>query len=345
MIERLQIPKGSPLLVTRTDRVGDLVLALPFINSLASRYPDSPVDVMASVYASPVLDHHKSVRNTIRVLTSQLRQSARYRKEMLSRLSAYNYCAAIVLYPDRRIAQVISDASIPVRIGSGRRLHSLLFTHRLNHSRRENRKHESEYNLDFLQFFDDGELIRTADLVVTSEESEYARQQIQSTGVTVPFIAIHPGSGGSADRWPMDRFLLLARKLQEMNHAVLITGGPAEKSAIEEQMKSVGMTFPSLLGTLDLRGLIAVLEHASLTISNSTGPLHLAAAQGGRVVGLYPARHSMSPVRWGPLGEDQVVIVPPNPCNCGSGHCICLEKVSVEDVFVKIAPLLSKLAV
>lgn len=336
MSDPLTFLPGTPILVCRTDRVGDLVLAMPLINTLARRYPESPIDVMASVYASPVLDHHPTIRNVIRTLTSQLRHSAQYRKEILSRLMAYRYGAAVVLHPDRHIAQILADASIPNRLGTSRRLHSMLFTHRLNHSRKENRKHESEYNLDFLSFFLDGPTTRLPELGVTRDEESFAREQIATAGITGQFVVVHPGSGGSADRWPMESFLQLAQRLQQDGFEVLITGGPAEKSTIETAMSTHHITIPSMLGSLDLRGLIAVLRQSRLTISNSTGPLHLAAAQSRPVVGLYPSRASMSPVRWGPLGDGHLIITPHEVCRCPERQCTCLEQISVETVFRQV---------
>ena len=51
MSKIIDIKDGDSILVSRTDRLGDLVLALPFIESLKSRYPNSKIDVIASLYA------------------------------------------------------------------------------------------------------------------------------------------------------------------------------------------------------------------------------------------------------------------------------------------------------
>ena len=41
------------------------------------------------------------------------------------------------------------------------------------------------------------------------------------------------------------------------------------------------------VGRLSLGELLALLRRASLVLSNDTGPIHLAAAQGAPVIGLY----------------------------------------------------------
>ena len=56
-----------------------------------------------------------------------------------------------------------------------------------------------------------------------------------------------------------------------------------------------------------------LLSRASLFISNSTGPLHLAAALGTEVIGIYPGIIPLCPKRWGPYGRDDSVIIPVIP--------------------------------
>ena len=93
------------------------------------------------------------------------------------------------------------------------------------------------------------------------------------------------------------------------------------------------MRFNKITGQTDLRTLAAVLSQASTVVANSTGPLHLAVAVGTRVVGLYPSKKAMSPVRWGPLGEGHRLITPAQTeCHCPPRQCRCMETITPEDV-------------
>jgi heptosyltransferase-3 len=70
--------------------------------------------------------------------------------------------------------------------------------------------------------------------------------------------------------------------------------------------------------------LAAVLTQARLFVSNSTGPLHIAAACGVPVLGFYPFGNAVNARRWGPLAERGAVLSPtPDPtCTaCRSGDC------------------------
>ncbi|RME26563.1 MAG: lipopolysaccharide heptosyltransferase family protein [Candidatus Zixiibacteriota bacterium] len=341
MPERIDLTPGDRVLVSRTDKLGDLILALPFIASLKSRYPDCQVDVAASLYASPILENHPLVDGIVRVQNDQLFTNKLYRRDLRHNLRMAGYKAVVVLFPERQISRVYHRVGIPHRLGTGRRFHSVFFNHRLMHSRKANRKHEAEYNLDFLQFFNDGPTIHEPKVYPTERELRNARRILQESGVNEPFVVLHPGSGGSAENWPLRRFLELYRLLTEQGMVVIMSGSEAEGKMISEAAMPLGLDIRQVTGQTDLRTLAALLSLASTVVANSTGPLHLAVAVGTPVVGLYPSRRIMSPRRWGPLGEHNQVIQPDREdCPCPQGACRCMETIApaavarqVEQVF------------
>ena len=79
---QIEINPADKILISRSDRLGDLILALPFIETIAQRFPECWVDVLASLYASPILENNKHIKGIVRVLTEQLAINKRYRKEI-----------------------------------------------------------------------------------------------------------------------------------------------------------------------------------------------------------------------------------------------------------------------
>jgi heptosyltransferase-3 len=333
MAEEVDIQPKDRLLVCRTDRLGDLVLALPFVETLKARFPECTVDVLASLYASPILENNLSIDRIVRVQNDQLIASRHYRKELEQRLRKGKYKAAIVLYPERHISRLLYRTEIPVRIGTAGRFHSVFFTHRLLHSRKANKKHESEYNLDFMAYFHEGPTITQATVYPTDKELKNARRIIKDCGVAGPFVVVHPGSGGSAERWSMEKFVELYDRLNRSSRPTIVTGSDNEGEEVKQAAKKSGVRLREITGKTDLRTLAAVLSLATVVVANSTGPLHLAVAVGTRVVGLYPGRQIMSPVRWGPIGEGHRVLQPEiEQCRCPEGRCRCMETITVEQV-------------
>ena len=311
MVRRIQIAPGDKLLISRTDRLGDLILALPLVQTLKARYPSTRMEVLTSDYAAPILKYHPAVDGVMTVNHALLASNREYRAELTRALASAGYKAVIVLYPEKNICRIFWRAGIPLRIGTAGRFHSIYFNRRLFHRRNPSTRHESGYNLDFLKFFEDGESSPIPEIHIAGEEKSRAAQFLQSQGIGTDFVVIHPGSGGSAHKWPLDNFLRLYDYMVKSGIEAVITGSKEEGAEIIALARRMNITIKEITSKTDLRMLAAVLARARATVANSTGPLHLAAAVGTRVVGLYPRNKIMSPVRWGPLGKGHLVLQPP----------------------------------
>lgn len=339
----IELNTGDRILISRTDRLGDLILAIPFVETLKLRYPECQVDVCASLYASPILENNPRIDKIVRVQNDQLFSSRAYKKNLRHNIKQSGYKIVVALYPERQVCRLFNQAGIPHRVGTAGRFHSVFFNHRLLHSRKGNRKHEFEYNLDFLKFFKDGETIRNAQVYPTDREIRNANRILGEAGVSAQFALLHPGSGGSAERWPLERFIQLYAELKGAGLSVVISGSEEEGKRISDVARRQGVVVRSIAGDTDLRTLAAVLSQASTVVANSTGPLHLAAAVGTRVIGLYPGKKVMSPKRWGPLGNGHVMILPDDlRCPCPKNNCHCMENIRVEKVAKYVVDMLGQ---
>ena len=333
MAKLLDINDGDRILISRTDQLGDLILALPFVETIKRRYPKCRVDVIASLYASPILENNPAIEAIVRVQNDQLLSNSLYRKDLLQKVKKNNYKAVIAVYPERQISRLFYDAGIPIRVGTAGRFHSIFFSHHLLHSRKQNLKHETEYNLDFLRFFCEGETVMFPQVYLRDKEVANARRILSKAGITDKFVVIHSGSGGSAERWRLDDFVRLYEVLEKRELVPVISGSEQEGEMIAAASNRLGIPVKTITGETDLRTLAAVLSLADLVVANSTGPLHLAVAVGTRAVGLYPSRKAMSPRRWGPLGEKNSVIQPAGvECKCPPGQCTCMQMIKVDTV-------------
>lgn len=108
-------------------------------------------------------------------------------------------------------------------------------------------------------------------------------------------VVLLPGAGKPQKQWPIDRFAELARRI---GGDALVVWGPAE----ETLARSIGAEVAT---ATNFRELAWILRRARLVIGADTGPLHLAAALGTPLVGLYGPT---DPARNGPYGQlDRVV--------------------------------------
>lgn len=290
--------RGRRILVVRDDRIGDLVLALPLIEALKSA--GAFVGVWASVYAAPLLAGDARVD----VLLTDERGVPDLRKP--------RFDMALCLFARWDSAWALWRAGIPQRYGPSARPFSALFTRRLSLRRGQGWTHESDLNLAYAKALGLEGPFAEPGLQVPSEARREARAWLRKHGPAGPgpLLLLHPGSKGSAQDWPIDRYAALGSALRQRYGArLLITGGPGDEPGVEACRRAIPGA-KACCAQLALPAFAALLGEAALFVAGSTGPLHLAAAQGVPVLGFYPARRAMSPLRWGPRGSCRAVLSP-----------------------------------
>lgn len=105
----------------------------------------------------------------------------------------------------------------------------------------------------------------------------------------LPRVGLNAGAEyGPAKRWPVERFVETAAKVLLRRKATFVLfGGPNDIAAVgqlESGIQGGGGTVVNLAGKTTLRELAAALSLCQVVLTNDTGPMHLAAAAGTRVV-------------------------------------------------------------
>jgi ADP-heptose:LPS heptosyltransferase len=118
-------------------------------------------------------------------------------------------------------------------------------------------------------------------------------------------IVIHPGAGKEANRWPVERFLDLARKLKDSNKQIVTILGETEIEKWPADVMAQFEQFGEVHRPATLLELLHEIASASLFIGNDSGPGHLAGFIGVRTISLFGPS---DPLRWKPLGPRVQVI-------------------------------------
>lgn len=326
------------ILIVRTDRIGDVVLALPMISVLRANYPTARISMLLRSSTKEVAEGYPGLDN---VLSYDRTGMPKPFFELLKEIRSARYDLAVVSFPRSRIALLLFLAGIRLRVGTGYRWYSFLFNHRVYEHRKAAEKHELEYNLSLLESIDcTFDTVPAFALHVPFEAKEKARKVKKEIGIleSDEFVVLHAGSGGSARDWSPENFARLASLLRLQGLKVVVTGGPGEEQIVERVVKGAGPGIIPLVDRLTLIELAAFVRDANVFVANSTGPLHIAAAVGTPVIGLYPPIRACSPERWGPYTSKKIVFVPnPTECpRCKGEPCQgseCMDLIKAEDVF------------
>jgi len=333
--------RWKKIIVFRTDRIGDLVLSFPVVEALKASLPEAQVDLFVNPYTVPVANLQRNVSTVVPDAYSGLAALNEF-------LKSQQYDLAVHLFPVPRLALATFLAGIPVRVGTMYRYFSPLYNRRVRLHRKKAGMHERDLNLKLLE----GIGIPTEGATVGLEIPERFHREIvdrlAAKGIDASgdaFVVVHPGSGDSSLNWPAEHFGRLGNQLLGSGIPVVLTGGDRDRTVVDQARACMDGGGTDLCGELDLEQLAALYSAASLIVSNSTGPLHLADALGTKVIGIYSPYVSAAPHRWGPYGQPENVFVPDGDLcpRCTRERCErynCLSTILPETVFARALELL-----
>ncbi len=166
------------------------------------------------------------------------------------------------------------------------------------------------------------------------------------------YIVFQPTASFPTKSWPADRFLALARELANVTDRDIVVSLPRaprlgrehgplgrwfrrEREAPSDPTESFEGWYP-LVHDLPLGELAALMKGAAVYVGNDAGPMHIAAATGTPVVGIFG---SSDPRRWHPWGVAQRTLwagLDCSPCHgkfcANSEQLACLNKIEVKTV-------------
>ncbi len=349
-------PVPENILVVKLSAIGDVIHTMPALNAIKRHYPKARITWLVEEAAADLVEGHPALD---RVLISR-------RKHWLAGLSGpsrYRQVKAAVVFikalRDTRYDLVLDfQASLKggVLIGLTRGTRKVGFGKGLDHQ---------EYSYLFLN-----EKIPAVDMEIhaltrglsmlgsidipTGEPIEYRLPVSQKDRQVVAkllknesgdnqrkIIAINPVAQWETKLWENAKFAELADYLVDRYAVtVVFTGGPADRSIVEDIRSLVKARSLNLAGQTTLKELAALYEQATCLVSTDTGPMHLGAAVGIPVVALFGPT---APWRTGPFGDGHRVIRAAVECApCFKRKCDtlqCMRKITVDQVIGGIEEL------
>jgi heptosyltransferase-2 len=186
-------------------------------------------------------------------------------------------------------------------------------------------------------------------LFVSQDEIEATKKKFGLDKITQPIFGLNAGAEfGPAKRWPIEKFIVAAREIQQRTNCVWLIFGSKNDAAIANQIESEiqnsKFKIQNLIGKTSLRELMALLKICRVLLTNDSGPMHVAAALGTPVVVPFG---STSPELTGPglPGDTRHQLLKSDaPCSpCFRRKCPidfrCMNGISVERVVKAVLSL------
>jgi heptosyltransferase-2 len=314
-----------------------MVMAQSLTMLLAARHPDTHIDMLAPQWSLPIIERMPEVHEGIVLPTRHAEIGLRKRFKVAKKLRPGQYEQAIVLPRSLKAALVPWFAGIPRRTGYRGEMRYVL----LNDIRAFDRAVLNQTVKRFCALgLEPDEVLTNIPSPGLRVSSDNQRRVMDKLGLRPErrVIAMMPGAEfGPAKCWPVEYFAELAAELVRRDIDVWVLGSASDDKAGTEIGRSRGVK--NLCGKTELADVVDLLAACEQAVSNDSGLMHIAAAVGTRVVGIYG---STSPGFTPPLTDNKVLHnlqLECSPCfqrNCPLGHLRCLRDIKPAAVLESI---------
>lgn len=348
------------VLAIRLDNLGDVLVTTPAIHAIRESLPAARLTLLASPVGSQAGRYNRDIDEVITWSAPwmdpwhELPQDPEREQEMIARLASERFDGAIIFTSFRQsslpAAYLCYLAGIPLRAAASIDGPGSLLTTRHKHA--ERMMHEVERGLDLVGALgmatDDRDLVLDLPKTAFAEARALLRTLSRATGG--PLVVVHPGCSMPARTYPWEMFAdVVTQLVRETDATVLLTGVPSEAPLAHRVRERVGVgerdRVVVVAGQLSFAGFAALIAVADLTITNNTGPMHVAAATKTPVVALFALTNP--PEQWGPWRVPHRQLYHDVPCRiCYSRVCPyaqeCLTLVSPDIVVAASMELLAE---
>ena len=316
-------------LIVRLGALGDIVHTIPAVAALRHAYPSAQIDWLVEAKHREIVDLVSVLDRVIAVDTSGPRGWVQAVREL--RASAYDIALdfqglmkSAVLARASGARRVIGFSIWHLREKSARPFYSQVGelppeggSHGVESLPPEggsygvgDRAHVIRKNLRLLSTLG---IDTTAVEFPLQEWPSLVVQDVRRALGDAPFALLNPGAAWPNKRWPPERFGALAAFLRDVRGLrSLVLWGPGEAPLGHAVVEASGGA-ATLAPPTRVRDLLELSRAASLVISGDTGPLHIAAAAGTPIVGIFGPT---DPGRNGPFAAADRVVSRYESCSC-----------------------------
>ncbi len=317
------------ILLIQTAFLGDVILATPVIEELKRIFPSASIDVIVKKGNESLLSNNPYCHNVFTFNKKEGKVKELIRLTRLIRSNQYDLAINLHRFGSSGMLMLFSKAKLIY--GFQKNPFSFAYTKKFEHQI-GNGQHEVERNLSIIKEFGAKEKCRPS-LFPSQQHIEKIEQYIQEE-----FYCIAPASVWFTKQLPKQKWVEKIKKLPA-DKVIYLLGGKEDIALCSEIIQYANQTnLISLAGELNLLESAALIQKASRTFVNDSGPLHLASAMNAPVTAYFCS--TTPKFGFGPLSDDSIIresteVLSCKPCGlhgfkaCPKGHFNCGETIEV----------------
>jgi lipopolysaccharide heptosyltransferase I len=323
--------------IIKPSSLGDVVHATPVLSALRERWPDAHIAWVANRGLAPLLEGLAGLDEVIpfdRVAAGRSPIGWLGAVRFMAGLAQRRLDLAIDLQGLLRSALMTAATRARVRVGLADAREGAVHAYTHVIAPEPAHVHAVDRMLDIARAFGCEISDPRFEIATRGDDIEWARRILSD--VPSPRLVVNVGARWVTKRWPPEQFAAVAsRAVAERGAGIVAVGASEDAPLVAALVAQIeGAAVLDLCGRTGLRQLATVARACEVFLSNDSGPLHLAAAVGTRVVGVYTCT---SPRRTGPYGRRASVVKSGIWC---AGSCLktcdrmdCMRELTAEVVW------------
>jgi lipopolysaccharide heptosyltransferase II len=336
------MPDYRRILLIKPSSLGDIVHTLPALSAVRRRFPHAHITWLVKQEWAEILNGHPDLTD---VIAAEFHW--RWWPKLVAQLRRAKYDLVLDLQGLLRSGLLtwLTGASTRVGFAAGREGSPWWYSDRVNLPVpevlpwRQIPMHAVDRNL-VLAAHVGADITKPAFRFPDfSVEAERMKRKLRGLGVEPgePLIAVAPVDRKRLRSWPLERFSEAALQIAEMGAGkIVLIGTAGQRDMLQPFIEKSPVGLVNLVGETTVRELAVILQRVQLLLANDSAPLHIAAALGTPVIGLFGPT---SVARARPFGEGHRTLRVELPCSpCEEKICTnknqyeCLTAISVEEV-------------
>jgi len=325
------------ILVLKLRAIGDVLLSTIVLRNIRIAFPDARIEFLTEPPAIPVAKIQPDVDEVV-VFNTQTTSGWGLIRDIRSR----GYDLIFDLFGNPRSALVTRLSEAKYRVGY--RFRGRAYAYNILTEPRGATVHNTQFNLDALEAAGIAIQDRSIYFPLALEDEAYVESFLKSERITLPLIALGTSGSWYTKRWSLERFAALGETLGKFKARILLIWGPGERPDVDKVNALMGRT-AIIPPPTTLTQLGALLKRCAFMVANDSGPMHICAAVGTPVLGIFGPTN---PALQGPYGQKHMVVrneglgcLGCNLTSCPIGHP-CMHDLSVDMVFEAVKKLMRK---
>lgn len=338
--------KNKKILIIQTAFLGDVILALPMVQTLKNHLPDAKIDFLCIPRTESVLANHPDINKAIPYDKKGGDKLDKF-IEVLSEIREEEYDIVICPHRYTRSALLTYYSESKTRIGFDDNSLAFLLTNKVRYIKD---KHEIYRNLDLVKAipgleYDESKISHKPKLYPSEEDLHLVSHLVNRSNL----ITFAPCSRWFTKQLTLDKSTEILRRLLFDGYNIALIGGIDDVEYCRELESRINdESLINLCGKTSVLQSYLVIKRSKALVVVDSGAQHIGGATDTPIVLIYSSTDES--FGFYPLTTKYVVIendkLECRPCTdhgrdkCPLGHFKCIEDLSAEEISEKVEKLI-----